>query len=576
MSAVAVTAPTQWAGAPKDSLANLGVYSGFTWRFNRLRLIVWALVTIGMIGFVAYYYVGIFGSAEQAATCKPACFPELHAFTSIAAAPPMNALIGTPTLAAAATIGGAIWCKYWMFGGVMLMIGMLYLTTRSLRGDEDAGRAELMRAYPLGLHSRLAATVWINMVASLVIGLLCGPMVAALLAQTAVGADGTMVGGGAAGAYVFGLSIAALGILGVGLGALVNQIAPTNGGANGLGIAIIGVFYVIRMIGDMNSSLDLTTKTQHFSPLIWASPIGWGQKMDPWGANKWWPALLQVALAAICVAIAWWLEQRRDLGAGLVAARLGSAKAARFTTTSVGLSLRTQRASIIAWLIGIMIMGDLLGSVVTKFSSAFTSLGGSFNMDDLRSVVALMASIMSLVIAAFAIQSVSTVRGNEEAGLAEAQLAGPVSRVGWTMQRVAVAFVVTAVLLMVAGGMMGYAYTQSKPALTISMASFVGSALIYLPAVAILMSVFILGFGWWPRQSVAVAWAVISLMFIFEIVGVATHIPQKVLDLMPFQALPAIPYEAMNWTPVLIESGIAIVLTVVGLIGFRRRVVPTV
>ena len=571
MSAMTMTAPAQWAGTPQLTLGRLGVYSGFTWRRNWLRLLVWTLVTVGMIGFVAYYYVGIFGTTDQAAQG----FPELAAFTRIASAPPLNALVGTVTLKAAATIGGAIWTKYWMFGGVMLTIGMLYLTTRNLRGDEDAGRAELMRSYPLGLHSRLAATVWINSLASLVMGLLCGPMVAGILKPVPVGADGVSVGGGATGAYVFGLSIAVMGILGVGIGALTNQVAPTNGGANGIGIGIVAVFYVIRMLGDMNSTVNAATQTEHFSPLIWASPIGWGQKMDPWGANLVWPALLQIALAAICIVIAWLLEQRRDLGAGLFASRSGSSKAAAFTTTSVGLSLRTQRASIIAWAIGIMFMGDLLGTVVKNFSSAFGTLGGSYDMGNIKAVVALMASITALMVSAFAIQSVSTVRSNEEAGLAEAQLAGPLSRTGWALRRLAVAFVATVVILALGGGMMGYAYSQAAPEAAISTTSFVGATLVYLPAIALLMSIFVLGFGWWPRQSVAVAWAVLALMFIVIIVGVATHIPQKVLDLMPFEALPAIPYEPMNWTPVLVESGIAIVLTVVGLIGFRRRVVPT-
>jgi len=548
MSAIAVPATTGWAGSPKGTLANLGVYSAFTWKRNWLRLLIWAVVTVGMIGFVADYYLGLFGDDMAA----------MQGFSSIAADPPMNWLIGTVSDTAKLTLGGAIWSKYWMFGGLMLMIGMLYLTTRNLRGDEDAGRAELMRAYPLGLHSRLAATVWINVVGSLIIGLLCGPVVAPIIA-------GSAWGGGATGAYMFGLSIAGLAILGVGIGALTNQLAPTNGGANGIGIGIIAVFYIIRMLGDMNSS----------DTLIWASPIGWGQKVDPWGANRGWPILLQVALAAVCIVIAWVLEQRRDLGAGLVAARSGSAHASKFTTTSVGLSLRTQRASIIAWFVGVMIMGDLLGSVVQKMSDMLGSsgFGGSLVAAGVKGTIALMAGIMALAITAFGIQSVSTVRANEEAGLAEAQLAGPLSRIGWALRRLAVAFVVTTVLIAFAGYMMGYAFVAAGGDASFTSAC-VKAVIVYLPAVILLMSVFVLGFGWWPRQSVIVAWIVFGLMFIFMIIGVATHIPQKVLNLMPFQALPAIPLDPMRWTPVIVELGIAIVLIVVGLIGFRRRNVP--
>ncbi|MCL2316622.1 MAG: ABC transporter permease, partial [Actinomycetia bacterium] len=312
--------------------------------------------------------------------------------------------------------------------------------------------------------------------------------------------------------------------------------------------------------------------------LLWISPIGWGQKVDPWGANRAWPMLLQVLLALVLIAVAWMLETRRDLGAGLVAARPGSSKALRLTTTSVGLSLRTQRASIIAWLLGVMIMGDLLGGVVQKMADMIESSGaftGAAVQAGLNGTVALMAGIMALAITAFAIQSVSTVRANEEAGLAEAQLAGPLSRTGWALRRLAVAFVVTIVVLVVAGGMMGYAYVASGQGIDPSwQTTCVKAVLVYLPAVALLMSVFVLGFGWWPRQCVAVTWAVLALMFIGTIVGVATGIPQRILDLMPYQALPAIPAVPMNWTPVLVESAIAVVFTVAGLAGFRRRNVP--
>ena len=549
MSALAIAAPTDWAGVPDTSLANLGAYSRFVWRSNWLRLAVWALLTVGMIGFVAVYYLRMFGTDWQA----------LKDFGDIAATPPMNALVGVITNPY--TLGGAIWCKYWMFGAMMLQIGLLYLTTRNLRGDEDAGRAELTRAYPLGLHSRLLATVWINIAGALVIGVLCGPMVASVISQSDWG-------GGATGAYMFGLSVATMGILGVGIAAFTNQVAPTNGGANGLGVGAIAVFYVIRMVGDMNSA----------DVLLWISPIGWGQKVDPWGANRAWPMLLQVLLALVLIAVAWMLETRRDLGAGLVAARPGSSKALRLTTTSVGLSLRTQRASIIAWLLGVMIMGDLLGGVVQKMADMIESSGaftGAAVQAGLNGTVALMAGIMALAITAFAIQSVSTVRANEEAGLAEAQLAGPLSRTGWALRRLAVAFVVTIVVLVVAGGMMGYAYVASGQGIDPSwQTTCVKAVLVYLPAVALLMSVFVLGFGWWPRQCVAVTWAVLALMFIGTIVGVATGIPQRILDLMPYQALPAIPAVPMNWTPVLVESAIAVVFTVAGLAGFRRRNVP--
>ena len=551
MSASVLDAPeTGWSAPPAASLSHIRTYSRFTWQRNWLRLLVWALVIVGLVGFVAAYYMRLFGHDDTA----------LKEFGDLAAQPPLNALVGT--ISNPYVLGGALWCKSWMFAALMLQIGMLYLTTRNLRGDEDAGRAELMRAYPLGLHARLAATVWITCAASLVIGLVSGPISAATFASSPYA-------GSTAGAYVFGLSVATMGILGVGIGALTNQVAPSSGAANGLGVAVVAVFYVLRMLGDMNAT----------PALVWASPIGWGQKADPWGADRVWPLLLQVLLAACCVALAWCLERRRDLGAGLMAARAGSSTASRLTRTALGLGLRTQRASLIAWLVVVVATGDLLGGVVQKMADLIASTPEAFVIAGsgdavLDGTVALMAGIMALAISAFGIQSVSTLRADEEAGLAEAQLAGSLSRVGWALRRIVIAFVATALLLVVAGAVMGQAYVQAGGAAGWT-TTCVRAVLIYTPAVALLMSVVVLGFGWWPRQAVAVSWVVLGAMFAVMIVGVALNLPKRLLDLMPFQALPAIPADPFRWTPVLVESGLALALVVVGLVGLRRRVVPT-
>ena len=37
--------------------------------------------------------------------------------------------------------------------------------------------------------------------------------------------------------------------------------------------------------------------------LTWASPIGWGQEMQPWGANRWWPLGLMVLLLTALLAV---------------------------------------------------------------------------------------------------------------------------------------------------------------------------------------------------------------------------------------------------------------------------------
>jgi ABC-2 type transport system permease protein len=54
-------------------------------------------------------------------------------------------------------------------------------------------------------------------------------------------------------------------------------------------------------------------------------------------------------------------------------------------------------------------------------------------------------------------------------------------------------------------------------------------------------------------------------------VGPALNLPQVVLDLSPFGHLPKLPGGEMDWPPVLILTGLAVVLVAGGLVGLRRR-----
>ena len=129
-------------------------------------------------------------------------------------------------------------------------------------------------------------------------------------------------GAGITGSLIVGASMTGVGLVAIGVGAVAGQVASTSRGANGLGSAVLGVFYLLRMVGDLGDGR-----------LTWASPIGWGQQMQPWGANRWWPLALMLLLTVALLAIAIRLEARRDLGAGLLPERAGQPSApARYAT----------------------------------------------------------------------------------------------------------------------------------------------------------------------------------------------------------------------------------------------------
>ena len=71
--------------------------------------------------------------------------------------------------------------------------------------------------------------------------------------------------------------------------------------------------------------------------------------------ERWWVFLLPLGLTVVLVALAFWLETLRDVGAGLRASGNGVATAAPSLSGAVGLSWRLVRVSVIGWTVGIVI-----------------------------------------------------------------------------------------------------------------------------------------------------------------------------------------------------------------------------
>ena len=547
---------TPRVGSQRQSLANFAVFTRFTLRRNWVRFLVWFLIIVGMLAFIFDYYKTLF--------VDPAA---LQDFVDTVHSPSLLAMVGIITNPA--SIAGATWCKYWMFGSLMLGIGVVFLMTRNLRADEDQGRAELMRSTPLGIHSRLAASVVLMSALSLVIGVFSALVLQGMTADPASVQSLTAVdsvGAAATGAWVFGLSIAAIGLLGVGIGAVVNELAPSSGAANGIGIAVFGVFYILRMGGDLNSNA-----------LTWVSPMGWAEKMDPYGANRWWPFLLVIVLTVVLAGLAWLLQSGRDLDASLLPQRGGKATASGMIQQVWGLGLRLQRGSIIGWAIGLFIFVLMIGSVIQalmdllKQANLSGEMGAATASTD--ALVGVFVGMIALAISVFAAQSATTLRTDEAHGVLESQLAGGIGRISWALQRLAITLVMTIVFLLFSGILLGASYGSLIDDMS-KVGATVAAFLVYLPACLVVAALFVLGFGWWPRYTVMITWIVVGILWAFMILGLALPIPEAVLNAMPFNATPQILSQDMKWTPVLILTLVVVVLTLVGLLGFRRRNVP--
>jgi ABC-2 type transport system permease protein len=308
--------------------------------------------------------------------------------------------------------------------------------------------------------------------------------------------------------------------------------------------------------------------------LTWVSPLGWGQEMQPWGANRWWVLALLLGLAIVLLAVALLLEGRRDLGAGLVAERSGPAAAPARYAAPLGLALRLQRGPILGWSIAVVVWALLVGSMVDAMTSLLDDAG-----DYTRALVggvgitpllALLVEMIALVVTVFAVQSAVTLRSDEAAGMAELQLAGSVSRVGWAVGRLAIPVVGSALLLPLGGALIGWSYAQASGEGG-QVGSLALAALAYWPAVMVLVGVSVALFGWLPHAAVATTWALLGAMWVVVVAADALHLPSWVLGALPFSATPYQPAEPFRWTPVVVLTLVAAVLVAGGIVRFARR-----
>ena len=266
---------------------------------------------------------------------------------------------------------------------------------------------------------------------------------------------------------------------------------------------MLGLFFAVRAAGDL---ADGTAS--------WASPMGWALAVRPYAGERWWVLLLPVALVAVLVLVALALVDRRDVGAGLVPARPGRARASWALSGTLGLAARLHRAAGLGWAVGLLLLGIAYGSVgetvedLVADNEALAALIAASGVDLVGSFFAMAASMIALAVGGFALQVIGRLRTEEDEGRLEAVLATAVPRWRWCASHLVVAAVGSVKLLALAGLGMGvtHAAATGDPD---QVGRLLGATLVHLPAVWVLVGVSTALFGLVPRAAAA-AWAVLA------------------------------------------------------------------
>jgi ABC-2 type transport system permease protein len=452
------------------------------------------------------------------------------------------------------------------FGILAVLVGVMNVLSvvRLTRQEEETGRAELVRSTPVGRHASLVAALAVAFLANLV--------VAAATALTLLAFDLPAKGSVAA-----GLSLAGVGICFAALGALGSQLASGQRAARGLGVAMVGVAFLLRAIGDAAGRVAPSGVEVVSAWPSWLSPIGWGQQLRAYGDERWWVLLLFGSFALIVSTGSVLLSARRDFGAGLLADRPGPPAASTWLSSPLGLALFLQRNVWIAYAAGLSVFAVAFGSIgdeaeelvetSEELAALFEALGDGV-LTDL--FFAFFLGILAIAATAFTVQSLLRLRAEEADGRAEPLLATPVSRLHWLLSHATWATVGTGLILLLAGVMsgVGYSIATGDPS---RIPELLVAALVHLPAALALGGSVAALIGLAPRVAVPFGWALLVGSFVMGQLGALLGLPQWLLNLSPFTHIPAMPAEELVLTPILVLLGAAAALGTIGALALRAR-----
>ena len=540
---VAPWSPARVGGAPGAVVAR------WTGRKSVRSGVVWGYVFGLTVASSALGYVSAYKTPAQRANLA-AAFGSNAGLDAIAG--PANQL---------QTVAGYTVWKSLAFLSVLGAIWAILIATKVLRGEEEAGRWELLLA---GQTTPRRATG--QALAGLGAGLACLFGLAAVISVVVGRFSKVHI---AAGAMIFfALALVSSAAIFLAAGALTSQLAATRRQAAGYAAAALGASYALRMVADSGTGLDW---------LRWATPLGWVEELRPLTDPRPFALLPIAALTALLAGIAIHLSGTRDLGASILADRSSARPRTRLLAGPMGLTIRLTRVFLAGWILAIAAMALVLGFVAKQAGRAFASTPsiekvfhklGAHGAGAL-SYLGVAFLILAVLVAFVAIGQATATRAEEADGCLDNFLVRPLSRALWLESRLAVAVAALLVCGVVAG-LFTWLGAASEHA-DVPFVRVLDAGINLVPPAVCLLGIGVLTIGLWPRATSVVTYGVLVWSFLVELIGGLVSSNHWFLDTSLFHQMAAAPAVSPDWTSgaVLVAGGIAAAF--VGGIGLKRR-----
>jgi ABC-2 type transport system permease protein len=459
------------------------------------------------------------------------------------------------------TVPGYTAWKSFMFLIIVGSVWGLLTSTRLLRGEEEAGRWELLLAGQttrrraaaqalVGLGVGLVALWTLTAIITVVIGQLSKVQIAAVPA------------------LFFALALVAGPAMFLALGALTSQLASTRRQAAGYAGAVLGACYALRLIADSRPGLEW---------LRWVTPIGWVEELRPLTSPHPLALLPVVALVLLVATLAIHMAGRRDLHAGVLPEPARAKPRSALLFGNVGLTIRLVRPAVLGWAAAISATALLMGFIAKQGGSALTSSSSVESVvsrfgprgGSAEAYLGFTFLIVAVLVAFAGSGQVTAARGEEAVGRLDHLLVRPTSRTSWLAGRLGVTTTALIASGLLAGLFAWFGAASQNAGVGIGVLLQAGVNLV-APALC-LLGLGILVMGVWPRATTFATYGLLVWSFLVELLGGFFSSNHWLLDTSVFHQIAAAPATSPDWTSAAGLLGVGIAAALLGAIAFRRR-----
>lgn len=479
---------------------------------------------------------------------------------------PVMRLFGLPS---GDSFGDLMMLRAFMTLATIAALVSIFLVIRHTRQNEELGRSELVASLPVGRWSALAAALSWSIVVNLLIG---AAVTLGLLTNDVFEMSGAIAMGGA---------VTVVGVAFTGIAAVLAQLTHSSRAANSLSSLTLMVAFLLASLASVLGEIDETGFAVEPMWVIWLSPIGWAQLMQPFAGEAWGYVALPALFTIVCVASALYLQAHRDVGRSLFSARLSRAHASTHLPSIAGIAWRLNRVTFASWLVGVSLLAAIYGAVAGDveellgaaegFAEVFVAATGSSEI--LNAYFAATVGLIAIFILVFGAQLIVRMRQNE-IGPLEYMLSTAVGRLHYFVTQIAMLLLAVVILIVVVGVVIAVVAHASLDDLARGLVHeiYVG-ALVQLPAIVLMLSLLSLSYAALPQMASGLIWL---MVFVVVLLGPffsgLFNFPDWVSNISPFSHTPAVPpLDGISVVPLVIMMSVALAFFVLSTWLFSRR-----